>query len=147
MVRRAFEIVRRTFEVIWCVIAAIADMVSVEMMTNLSLLKWVSRYSDTRWRQAITPNITTEIFLNYFCSECKRSVFMLKKKKKLTIIDIQNCHKLSLLYDLWFLYIFIASIASVFMLKKTNITYEKDTYSNTSMHRRSGYNSSPRKSI
>ena len=31
--------VRRTFEVIWCVIAAIADMVSVEMMTNLSLLK------------------------------------------------------------------------------------------------------------
>ena len=38
-VRRAFKIVRRTFEVIWCVIAAIADMVSVEMMTNLSLLK------------------------------------------------------------------------------------------------------------
>ena len=26
-------------KVIWCVIAAIADMVSVEMMTNLSLLK------------------------------------------------------------------------------------------------------------
>ena len=31
--------VRRTFEVIWCIIAAIADMVSVDMMTNLSLLK------------------------------------------------------------------------------------------------------------
>ena len=35
----SFETVRRTFEVIWCVIAAIVDMVSVEMMTNLSLLK------------------------------------------------------------------------------------------------------------
>ena len=39
MVRRALKAVRRTFEVIWCVIAAIADMVSVEMITNLSLLK------------------------------------------------------------------------------------------------------------
>ena len=61
MVRRAFKTVRRAFKnsslehlglfeehlklfeehlkTIWCVIAAIADMVSVEMMTNLSLLK------------------------------------------------------------------------------------------------------------
>ena len=35
----SFETVRRTFKVIWCVIAAIAGMVAVEMMTNLSLLK------------------------------------------------------------------------------------------------------------
>ena len=34
-VRRAFKIVRRTLKNIWCVIAAIADMVAVEMMTNL----------------------------------------------------------------------------------------------------------------
>ena len=59
---------------------------------------------------------------------CKDKMVFLE----LSIIDIQNCHKLSLLYDLWFLYIFVASIAQRIYVKEKNLlpkTWEKWKYS------------------